>query len=168
MYIGDRRGAHLSKGKDMSKRELFMSNVNTMLRGFIIDCDEDIADEKYFENSITGMRSVLNAKQVEITVRLIRDRKFTFICGRKAADKVTAVDDDNNVVLEGTFIVAGLNLLPGGYEIRSLSDEELRFIKTNLGLMYMDDGNGGGFNIYCLKHVSPLGSKKKEAYNEEN
>ena len=67
--------------------------------------------------------------------------------------KATALDDDNNVMLVNSYLVAGADMGDKMFMMRSLTDDEVCHIKDNLGLMFMRDDNGG-YNFMAVKHVS--------------
>ena len=67
--------------------------------------------------------------------------------------KATALDDDNNVMMVNSYIIAGADIGEGIFMMRSLTDDEICHIKDNLGLMFMREGDEG-YNFMAVKHVS--------------
>ena len=137
----------------MGTRELTLVNVNEMIRGFLIDSINDTVDEEWITISLPEMRRVLSTVNVEIIIRSIAGRRFAIIHAVRKGGKASALDDNNNVMLMNSFLIAGADIGDSVYMMRSLTDDEICHIKDNLGFMFMQDG-GDGYNFIAVKHMS--------------
>ena len=67
--------------------------------------------------------------------------------------KASALDDNNDVMLVNSYLIAGADIGTKEFMMRSLTDDEVCHIKDNIGLMFMHE-DGGGYNFMAVRHVS--------------
>jgi len=152
----------------MAKNDLILSNVNTYIKGFLVDSEDDVADMVDVEISLPEMKRLTHSDTVEVVLRYIGKRRFAFIHGVKSSGKASALDASNNIMMINSIIVAGVRQYPSGFELRSLTEDEVGHIKDNLGLMYIHEDNGrGGKNAYCIKNVGTR-PQHSEGSGDEN
>lgn len=122
---------------------------NKTIRGFLIDPENNTAEERTIEKSLTSYYATLRCSRIGIVSRGIGGKRYDIICDDEALLKspayTSALDPDDNPALFNSLFVVKFD---GREDVTDLDDEDIDNIGGHLSaVMTVVDGD---IVAYCL------------------
>lgn len=124
------------------------------IRGFLIDPENNIAEERTIEKSLDSYYATLRCSCIDIVSRVIGGECYDIICDDEGLLKdepyVAAVDHYGNVAFVGAIFLVNYD---GGEDVTDLSDDDIANLSAHLqGVWVIRRAPGGSRRV----HVSHL------------
>lgn len=122
---------------------------NKTIRGFFLDPENNIAEERTIEKSLGSYYSLLRCDTIDIVSRSIGGKRYDIICDDEALLKadpyVSALDPNDQPALVGALFVVKFD---GHDDVTDLDDEDINNVGNHLtAVMTMLDDD---IISYCL------------------
>lgn len=128
--------------------------MSERIKGYLIHTESNTVREMEFSNELNSLLSLINCDCITMPRISISGQIYTVVCADKPASdaKTSAITEDYKRVLRGNLLIVEQGELG---RIKSLTDEDIKTIENNIGLIHVKHGNTS-YNSYALYHCKKV------------
>ena len=131
-----------------------MANVDSVLRAYHVDVDNDDIGEIAYTNNLNEMRRLTGSPLVSILSVRIGGVPYRVICAGNATErtsgrKVSALDTGGRAALRGSLVICAVSKEYGDESLVSMDDAKMGLVRDSMALVDIGSGESK-YNTYVV------------------